>query len=247
MYRHHGAGSRRRIITPDDVRIELPPLWAAPWLGNQPTGDPAPSPGTTPPAVPTLTFTQQQLDAMIADRLQRDRAARPAAPADLDALRDKAAKYDQLSGTVETDMSRAVAEARTAAVAEATARARDDYLPRLLSAEVRAARPDLTADQVGALLAPLAVTYFAGQDGQLDPAKVTAYVGTIPGGAPVAAAPGQNLGTPPAGTPTVPGLPGVPALPPLGQGGAATPSPSAAEAGRQRATAEFGDARGPGR
>jgi hypothetical protein len=236
MYRHHGAGSRR-ITTPDEIRTTLPPLWAAPWLGSQPTGDPAPSPGTTPPAEPATAYTQAQLDALIEQRLQRDRATRPGAPADLDTLRDKAAKYDVLSGTVETDMSRAVAEARTAAQAEAATAARDTYVPRLLSAEVRAARPDLTAEQVGALLAPLAVSYFVGPDGQLDPAKVTAYVGTIPGG--IAA---------PVPVPAVPDAPpAVPALPPLGQGSSTVPPVSAAATGRARAHSQFGTALGPGR
>ena len=55
------------------------------------------------------TFTQSELDAIVADRLKRDRAKY----ADYEQLKDKAAEYDRLSEASKSELQKAV-EARDA-------------------------------------------------------------------------------------------------------------------------------------
>lgn len=50
------------------------------------------------------TFTQSELDAIVADRLKRDRAKY----ADYEQLKDKAAEYDRLSEASKSELQKAV-------------------------------------------------------------------------------------------------------------------------------------------
>ena len=58
------------------------------------------------PAEPERTFTQAEMDAIIGDRLKRERAKY----ADYDALKDKAAKYDEAEEASKSELQKAVEE-----------------------------------------------------------------------------------------------------------------------------------------
>lgn len=70
----------------------------------------APNNTTTPtePAAPEKTFTQAQVDAMIGERLSRERAKY----ADFDALKEKAEKWDAEQAANMTDLQKAQEEAK---------------------------------------------------------------------------------------------------------------------------------------
>ena len=83
---------------------------------------------------PDRTFTQAEMDAVIADRLRRERAKF----ADYDQLKDKAAKYDAAEEAGKSDLQRAREEAETY-------RARADALQRDIDA--RNARDKVAAEK----------------------------------------------------------------------------------------------------
>ena len=244
MFRHHGAGSRRlQHDLPGEIgRITLPPLWTGTVLAHQPPGDPAPS-GTTPPAqggqppaqqqppvqqTPSFDAAQQaHIDRLVEDRLARDRAARPAAPANLAELQEQARQFQALQASAQTDQQRAAAEA----LAQGTTKGRQELLPLLVSAEIRAASGGrLTAEQAAGIVAPLNPAYFQAADGSVDAAKVAAYVATLP-----------------TGGPAVPGTPGQPApvFPGIGQGGNGnTPPAPRGSAGSSEADRRWGEKAG---
>ena len=246
MFRHHGAGSRRlHHDLPGEVgRIALPSLWAGTVLAHQPTGDPA-SIGTAPPAAPTgppatpgqppVAFTPEQqayVDHLVEGRLARDRAARPAAPPNLAELQEQARQFQALQASAQTDQQRAAAEA----LAQGTSKGRQELLPLLVAAEIRAASAGrLTAEQAAGIVAPLNPAYFQAADGTVDAAKVSAYVATLPAGPAVGGTvPGQ-----PGPLPTVTQAAGG-FLPPLGQGPSSTPPAVPGAAGNAEADRRFG-------
>lgn len=137
--------------------------------------------GQTPPPVQFTPEQQAHIDQLVEGRLARDRQSRPAAPANLAELQQKAAQLDQVLAASRTDQQRAADEAKAAGLTEG----RRAVMPMLVAAELRAASGgQLTAEQVTALTAPLSPDYFVGTDGNVDPAKVSAWVGGIPGLAP---------------------------------------------------------------
>lgn len=68
-----------------------------------------PTTPTEPAPAPERTFTQAQVDAMIGERLSRERAKY----ADYDALKDKAGKWDAEQAANMTDLQKAQEQART--------------------------------------------------------------------------------------------------------------------------------------
>lgn len=165
------------------------PIW--PILGaSEPAGEPAPGGepaggkpdggdgGWKPPA------SAEEFNRIIQDRLGRERAKfggmTPEQIADLQA---KAEQFDALAAASQTDMERSVAEAAEQArwIAEA------EIMPRLVDAEVRAAAAlagkDL--DKLTASLELLDRSKLLTDDGQIDSAKLTAFVGTLANREPV--------------------------------------------------------------
>lgn len=124
-------------------------------MGEETTTTAEPSRADTP-----KTFTQDELDRVIAERLRREREKF----SDYDALREKASKFDELDAAQKTELERAVTRA------EAAEKARDEALGRakqtarasaLIAAAVKAGAVD--PDAVVALVAADAVE--VGDDG----------------------------------------------------------------------------------
>lgn len=95
------------------------PIW--PVAGGSDIGTPPPEPPTSPPTS-DKTFTQADLDRIVGERLAREKAK---VPEDYDALKAKAAKYDEAEAANKTELEKAqqrAAEAETKA-AQSDARA----------------------------------------------------------------------------------------------------------------------------
>lgn len=124
-------------------------------MSDAPTPEPAPVPAGSPPPAPA-TFTQADLDRIIADRLAR---AKTEPPPDYAELREKAQKYDdhaaaQLSETERLTKAVADADARAAAAADRASTALQRSA--IVAAAVRHGSHD--PDAVFALLDRSAVT-----------------------------------------------------------------------------------------
>ena len=171
------------------------PIW--PVLGAEDPPDPAnppapapPKPGPPAPApadpgfpadTPTAEMTnEQQLaywkhQAKVHETAWKKRAG-DLSPEKVQELRDKAARADALEYELGTDKDKAVADAKKAAVAEASS----TYLPRLVSAEFRAeAAGRIAPERLATILEPLDMSKFLTSDGDVDTAKVTAFVNGI--------------------------------------------------------------------
>lgn len=127
-------------------------------------GTGTPPEGTPPAKSEEKTFTQSQLDAIIADRVKR------AVPADYETLKEKAAKLDAAEEAAKTELQRAQDEAAKAKTEGATAVAQAAQMVRTSRIETEAARAGaLNPDVVVALLASNAAITVA--DGKVVGAK----------------------------------------------------------------------------
>lgn len=134
---------------------------------------------------------------------------------DYDALKAKAAQYDQFAAQHQTDQQKAIEQAQ--------ADARAAMLPQLVTANFRAelagrlvnAEGNFDEAKLAAVLAPLDLKYFTDTSGNVDPEKVRGFATTI--------APGQPAPT------------GQPALqfPNLGQGPRTPNAGSSVKSGQQ--------------
>src|SRR5215470_14375105 len=102
--------------------------------------DPAAQPPADPPA--DKTFTQADVDRIVADRLGRERGKY----ADYDDLKTKASQFDELAEKNRTEAEKAVTAARKEGRDEVTAAFND----RLLKADVRAAAAGKLSDPADA-------------------------------------------------------------------------------------------------
>jgi hypothetical protein len=131
------------------------------------TTDPdAPAPESTPPETPDKTFTQADLDRIVQDRLNRDRAKF----ADYDDLKAKATKLDELEQANKTELEKVLARAEAAEkrAAEASERANKSAIrSAVISAATSAGAVD--PDAVMALIDHNALTI--GDDGQVTGAE----------------------------------------------------------------------------
>jgi len=114
-------------------------------------------------------------------------------PDKIQELRDKARRHDELEQELMSDKDKAVADAKKTAAAEVTS----TYMPRLVSAEFRAAAAGrIDAERMATILEPLDMSKFLTDNGDVDTVKVTAFVdGIAPPSAPVA----RPVGPSPAG------------------------------------------------
>lgn len=156
--------------------------------------------GTPPtPAKPELTwdelrsqFEEQGLNPgqirgrLDASRKWEDRAKAAPKPDEIEALREKAARVEALEYELSSDKEKAVADAKKAAQEEA----RSAYVPRLVSAEFRAAAAGrLEPERLATILEPLDLSKFLTDSGDVDTDKVSAFVDGI--------APARGTETPP--------------------------------------------------
>lgn len=106
--------------------------------------------------------------------------------ADYEALKAKAAQYDALEQASKTEHERALDDAKKEAKAEGEAAAAMALLPQLVKAEFKAAAAGRIVDAEGrldtkrldALLEPLDMSRFVTDNGEVDTAKVLAFVDT---------------------------------------------------------------------
>jgi hypothetical protein len=142
-----------------DARMEDPP----------PPADPPTDPPADPPK-DDKTFTQADVDRIVADRLAR------AKPKDYDDLKAKASKLDELEAASATEQEKAVKAAREET--EKTVRAevqRERVLDRV---EVLAAKDFADAEDARLRLAGRA-DEFVGKDGSVDGDAIKAALGTL--------------------------------------------------------------------
>lgn len=167
--------------------------------------EPTPPAPADPPA--DKTFTQADLDRIVADRLARQKAQF----GDYDALKAKAAEFDQLTEQQKSDAEKAVAAARREGFTEAQQKANDRYLKA--KAHALAAK-DFTDPADAVRFLDLA-KYKAAEDGEFDDAAIKAdlaellqskpYLAAQPSGFQGSGGGGPRGGRPGAG-PTLPQL-----------------------------------------
>lgn len=199
----------------------VPPVAPAPPAAPAAPAAPAPVvPPAVPPVAPTppaetgfpantpleqMTIEQQ---AAYWKHYSRQHEATAKSRGDYDAIKAKADEYDRFRAANATEHEKAVKAAADAARAEE----RLASIPRIVSAEFRAASVGrISPEALTALLEPLDMSKFVDAKGDVDTAKVTAFIDGI----------APKTGTPP------------PAFPDLGQGvrpGGAGPSVAAGKA-----------------
>ena len=183
-----------------------PPVAAAPAAPAVPpvATSPAPVDNGFPPNVPPGQMTQEQQLAYwqhySRHHEQLWKSVEGIKAPEVEALRAKAAELEQLKLANATDQERAVLTAAATARAEAL----KEITPRLVAAEFRAATAGrVTPEQLQVILDPLDTSKFVDTAGNVDVAKVTAFVAGIapvaPGALPPGAFPAMGQGTYPGG------------------------------------------------
>lgn len=129
-----------------------------------------PEPPAQPPADPPAdkTFTQADIDRIVADRLARERGKY----ADYDDLKSKAAEFDKLAEQQKTEAEKAVEAARKEGRSEALKAAND----RLLKAEIRAVAAGKLADPADAVRLLDLSAFTVGDDGEIDGKAIAAAI-----------------------------------------------------------------------
>lgn len=132
-----------------------------------------PEPTTAPPAAPAAdkTFTQAELDRIVADRLSRERGKY----ADYDDLKAKASQFDQLAEQQKTDLEKAVDAAKAEGRAEVLSAAND----RLLKSRIEALAARDLADPADAVRLLDLAQFKVGDDGQTDDAAIKSAIGEL--------------------------------------------------------------------
>jgi hypothetical protein len=100
-------------------------------------------------------------------------------PKDLDMLRTKAQQWDDLAEASRTEQERAIADAERRGREAAIAELGGSTAATLIRAGIGNKRTD---EEVGALLAPLDLSKFVGDNGAVDAGKVSQFVQTVIGG-----------------------------------------------------------------
>ena len=111
------------------------------------------------------TFTQAELDAILADRLKRQKGQF----ADYDDLKTKAAKLAELEASQKSEAEKA--NARAEAAEKAAAETARKSAERIATAELRAALTGLV-DDPSDVIEDLNLAKFIGEDGEVDAAAV---------------------------------------------------------------------------
>lgn len=181
-----------------------PPIAAAPAAPAVPPVATPPADNGFPPNVPPSQMTQEQQLAYwqhySRHHEQLWKSVEGIKAPEVEALRAKAAELEQLKLANATDQERAVLTAAATARAEVL----KETTPRLVAAEFRAATAGrVTPEQLQVILDPLDTSKFVDAAGNVDVAKVTAFVAGIapvaPGALPPGAFPAMGQGTYPGG------------------------------------------------
>lgn len=152
-----------------------PPPADPPPADPPPPVEPSPTDKGFPEGTPVAEMAPEQQAAYwrFHARKHEDRVKQMA---DYDALKTAADELAQIKAANATDQEKAVMAARE----EAAAEARREALPRLVRAEFKAAAAGrLDAARIDAIVEPLDLTKFATDTGEVDEAKVAAYVDGI--------------------------------------------------------------------
>ena len=127
--------------------------------------DDGPGSNYQPPA------TQDDLNRIIEQRLARERAKY----ADYDQLKADADRMRELEYELQSETEKAVQSAEK----DAAQRAQSQFLPRLVQAEMKAAAAGrIPADELADLIEPLDLSKFV-QDGEVNTARVAAWVDRV--------------------------------------------------------------------
>jgi hypothetical protein len=153
--------------------------------GQGSTGDTGQQEPDFPPNTPVAEMTDKQAAAYWKHQSRRHETTAKGR-ADYDALKAKAAQYDALEQASKTEHERALDEAKKEAKAEGEAAAATALRPHLVRAEFKAAAAGRIVDAEGrldskrldALLDPLDMSRFLTDAGEVDTAKVLAFIDT---------------------------------------------------------------------
>lgn len=127
------------------------------------------APQAPPPPIFRSPQTQEEFDAMVSERLRRERNKY----ADYDDLKNKASELETLKAQSMSEQEKAVAEAKK----EAAAEARREVIPLLVAAEFRAVTAGrISKDELDAILEPLDLTKFVDAKGNVDSQRVSDWI-----------------------------------------------------------------------
>jgi hypothetical protein len=180
MYTH--LSRRRRLMFNEEPPAGDPQV--SDQGGGTPPADPAPAAADGFPAdTPVVEMTVDQQLAYWKHQ-SRKHEGRVKALGDVDALRDKAAKWDAAEAEKLTPSEKAIEEARAAERAKVLAEQTKTVADRLVAAEFKVALAGRKKpEEVAALLEPLDLTKFLTSDGEVDADKVKTYAdGIAPSG-----------------------------------------------------------------
>lgn len=214
---HPRTGLRAIFVSPKTGRAYWPILG-----GSEPPPPVPPPPGApTPPPKPfTPPSSQEDLDAIINKAVGR--AHKQYGGLTPEQVQEKVARAAAMDA-LELEMSSDIEKAKHQAADEARTAARAESVPRIVTAEFRAAAKGvLTDEQLSAVLEDLDMTKYATADGEADLAKIAAKIAKI--------APAQQQQPP-----------GVGQYRLLGQGQQPPAVVAPGEAGRAEAQRRFGD------
>lgn len=147
---------------------------------NPPAGAPNTPPAAPQAPQPGTTFTQADLDRIVTERLNREKAKY----ADYDTLKQRAESWDKFVEESKPEQEKALDQARQEAEKTAYAKAAGEFGGKLVQAHLQAAAAGrLPEAAVTALLAGVDVSRFLTDAGDVDTAKVTSFIdGIAPAG-----------------------------------------------------------------
>lgn len=176
MYTH--LSRRRRLMFNEDPPAGDPQVTG----GGTPPADGSKGEGF-PPETPLTEMTVEQREAYWKHQA-RKHEDRVKALGDVDSLKAKAAKFDELEAAKLTPSEKAIEEARAEERAKVLAEQTKTVADRLVAAEFKVALAGRKKpEEVTALLEPLDLTKFLTSDGEVDADKVKTYAaGLAPAG-----------------------------------------------------------------
>lgn len=145
--------------------------------GNPDTGAASQDVELPPPGTPVTEMSEKQAVAYFKAQNAKKSATLKSLRAENAALQEKAQQFDALDNASKSEHERALDEARKTAKAEGEAAARQTLQPLLVRAEFKAAAAGRIEQQrLDDLLDPLDMSKFLDDEGQVDTAKVSAWV-----------------------------------------------------------------------
>ncbi len=175
MYKH--LSRRRRLMFNEDPPAGDPQVTGA-GGGDTPPADGSKGEGF-PSETPLIEMTVEQREAYWKHQA-RKHEDRVKALGDVDSLKAKAAKFDELEAAKLTPSEKAIEEARAEERAKVLAEQTRTVADRLVAAEFKVALAGRKKpEEVAALLEPLDLTKFLTSDGEVDADKVKTYADGI--------------------------------------------------------------------